>query len=50
MATGWGRKTWGASEWGDLSDEIVSVSGISLTSSIGSESVTANADVTVSEI
>ena len=47
MATGWGRKTWGASEWGDLSDEIVSVSGISLTSSIGSESVTANADVSV---
>ena len=34
MATGWGRKTWGASEWGDLSDEIVSVSGISLTSSM----------------
>ena len=50
MATGWGRKTWGASEWGDLSDEIVSVSGISLTSSIGSESVTANADVSVSGI
>ena len=50
MATGWGRKTWGASEWGDLSDEIVSVSGISLTSSIGSESVTANANVTVSGI
>jgi hypothetical protein len=50
MATGWGRKTWGASEWGDLSDEIVSVSGISLTSSIGSESVTANADVNVSGI
>tara|TARA_R100001015_G_C4588406_1_gene144145 strand:+ start:29 stop:1003 length:975 start_codon:yes stop_codon:yes gene_type:complete len=50
MATGWGQKTWGASEWGDLSDEIVSVSGISLTSSIGSESVTANADVSVSGI
>ena len=30
MATGWGRKTWGASEWGDLSDETVSVSGIAL--------------------
>ena len=50
MATGWGRKTWGASEWGDLSDEIVSVSGISLTSSIGSEATSANADVSVTGI
>jgi hypothetical protein len=50
MATGWGRKTWGASEWGDLSDEIVSVSGISATFSIGSETTTANADVDVSGI
>jgi len=50
MATGWGRKTWGASEWGDLSDEIVSVSGISATFSIGSVTTTANADVDVSGI
>ena len=50
MATGWGRKTWGASEWGDLSDEIVSVSGISATFSIGSVTTTANADVNVTGI
>ena len=50
MATGWGRKTWGASEWGDLSDEIVSVSGISATFSIGSVTTTANADVDVTGI
>ena len=50
MATGWGRKTWGASEWGDLSDEIVSVSGISGTFSIGSVTTTANADVDVTGI
>ena len=47
MATGWGRKTWGASDWGDLSNETVSVSGIALSSSIGSETITANADVEV---
>jgi len=47
MATGWGRKTWGASDWGDLSNETVSVSGIALSSSIGSETVSANADVSV---
>ena len=50
MATGWGRKTWGASEWGDLSDEIVSVSGISGTFSIGSVTTTANADIDVTGI
>lgn len=49
MATGWGNKTWGAASWGDLSDETVSVSGISSLSSIGSvsETVSANADVSV---
>ena len=46
MATGWGRKSWGEDNWGDLSDTLVSVSGISLTSSIGSVSTTANANVT----
>jgi|TARA_R100001509_G_scaffold75539_1_gene42229 hypothetical protein len=44
MATGWGRKTWGASDWGDLSNETVSLSGISLTSSIGSSVGRAGAD------
>jgi hypothetical protein len=47
MATGWGNKTWGASEWGDLSDETVSVSGISSTTSIGTSTTQANADVDV---
>lgn len=47
MATGWGSKTWGASDWGDLSNETVSVSGIALTSSIGSETITADANVSV---
>jgi len=45
MATGWGRKSWGEDNWGDLSDTLVSVSGISLSSSIGSVSTTANANV-----
>ena len=45
MATGWGRKSWGEDNWGDLSDTLVSVSGISLSSSIGSVSITANANV-----
>jgi hypothetical protein len=47
MATGWGNKTWGASDWGDLSDETVSVSGISLTSSTEQSTTVANANVDV---
>ena len=47
MATGWGSKTWGASDWGDLSNETVSVSGLSLTSTIDSSTAQANADVDV---
>jgi hypothetical protein len=47
MATGWGNKTWGASDWGDLSNETISVSGISLTSTIDSSTVQANADVDI---
>jgi hypothetical protein len=47
MATGWGNKTWGASDWGDLSDETVSVSGISLTTSTEQSTTQANADVDV---
>jgi len=47
MATGWGNKTWGASEWGDLSDETISVSGISLTTSIEASTTQANANVDV---
>jgi hypothetical protein len=47
MATGWGNKAWGASEWGDLSDEFVSVSGVSLTTSTEQSTTQANADVDV---
>jgi len=47
MATGWGNKTWGASEWGDLSDETISVSGISLTTSTETSTTQANANVDV---
>jgi hypothetical protein len=50
MATGWGNKLWGSSEWGDLSDETVVVSSIVATSSIGSSTVEANADVTASSL
>jgi len=47
MATGWGNKTWGASDWGDLSDETVSVSGVSLTTSTEQSTTQANAEVDV---
>jgi len=50
MATGWGNKLWGSSEWGDLADETVVVSSIAATSSIGSSTVEANADVTASSL
>jgi len=45
MATGWGNKTWGASEWGDLSDETVVVSSVAAQTSIDSVTTEANADV-----
>ena len=50
MATGWGNKTWGASEWGDLADETVVVSSIVATSSIGSSTTEADANVTASSL
>jgi tetrahydromethanopterin S-methyltransferase subunit E len=50
MATGWGNKTWGASDWGDLSNETVLVSSVALSTSIGSSTTQANADVVVSGI
>ena len=34
-ATGWGAKSWGEANWGDLSDETVSISGVSATTSVG---------------
>jgi hypothetical protein len=45
MATGWGNKTWGASDWGDLSDETVVASSIVAQTSISSVTTEANADV-----
>jgi hypothetical protein len=50
MATGWGNKSWGASEWGDLSDETVLTSSVAISSSIGSSTTQANANVAVSGI
>ena len=30
LATGWGAKAWNDGEWGNLADETVSLTGISL--------------------
>ena len=46
----WGALSWGANAWGNQADIDVSVTGTSLTSSIGSESTTANAIVQPSGI
>jgi len=45
MATGWGNKTWGASEWGDLSNELVVVSSVAAQTSVNSVITEANANV-----
>ena len=50
MATGWGNKTWGASEWGDLSDETVVVSSVAAQTSVGNFVTQANADVDVTTV
>ena len=50
MATGWGNKTWGASDWGDLSDETVLVSSVAASTSIGTSTTSANANINVSGI
>ena len=42
FTTGWGAKNWNSSgSWGDMGDETISPSGLSLTSSIGSVTVDA---------
>jgi len=42
LTVGWGAKLWDSSgSWGDMGDETVSATGFSLTSSIGSVTVTA---------
>ena len=50
MATGWGNKTWGASEWGDLSDETVVVSSVAAQTSVGNFVTQGNADVDVTTV
>jgi hypothetical protein len=45
MATGWGNKTWGASEWGDLSDELVVTSSVAAQTSVNSVTTKADANV-----
>ena len=45
MATGWGNKTWGASEWGDLSDEFVVTSSVAAQTSVNSVTTKADANV-----
>jgi len=50
-STTWGALSWGAGAWGNQADIDVDVTGISLTSSIGTlQSVTGNADVEPSGI
>ena len=42
FTTGWGAKSWDSSgSWGDMGDETISPTGLSLTSSIGSVTVSA---------
>ena len=36
LATGWGAKAWNDGEWGNLADETVSLTGVSISSSLGS--------------
>ena len=40
LKTGWGAQNWsGEGGWGDLSDQTISLTGISITSSVGSVTV-----------
>ena len=40
LKTGWGAQSWsGEGGWGDLSDQTISLTGLSITSSIGSVDV-----------
>ena len=41
LATGWGAKAWNDGEWGELNDITLTLTGQSLTSSIGSVTVSA---------
>ena len=50
VQVGWGGDTWGENEWGDLSGSQPIAVGSQLTSSIGSLSTTADANVSVTGI
>ena len=36
LKTGWGAQAWNDGEWGDLKDQTVSPTGLSITASVGS--------------
>jgi hypothetical protein len=44
LATGWGAKPYGTSNWGDLSGEVVSLTGLSISTNIELVTVTGTAD------
>ena len=46
----WGALTWNQGAWSAQNDQPVSVTGVSLTSSIGTNTITANADVDVTGV
>ena len=43
LATGWGAKAWNDGEYGNLADETISLTGVSITSNIGAVGILANA-------
>jgi uncharacterized protein YqgC (DUF456 family) len=45
LATGWGAKPYGTSNWGDLSGEVVSLTGLSISTNIELVTVTGTAVV-----
>jgi len=47
LTSGWGGKTWGASDWGDLSDETVVVSSVAAQTSVGNFVTLGDANVDV---
>jgi hypothetical protein len=46
--TGWGRGTWSEATWGEPIP--VEVTGVSITAELGNETITANADVSLTGI
>ena len=45
LATGWGAKSWGSGEWGNLADETVTLTGQSISSSVGSLTLSGTAKI-----